>query len=60
MIDDSAMDVENKRADAEPEGQSNLSREFRISSANYSVLLTCPLHTSSGYGKERRILIAPW
>ena len=25
-----------------------------------SVLSTCPLHTNSGCGKERRILIGPW
>ena len=24
------------------------------------VLSTCPLHTNSGCGKERRILIGPW
>ena len=24
------------------------------------VLSTCPLHTDSGCGKERRILIGPW
>ena len=24
------------------------------------VLLTCPRHTNSGCGKERRILIGPW
>ena len=24
------------------------------------VLLTCPLHTNSGCGKERHILIGPW
>ena len=24
------------------------------------VLSTCPLHTNSGCGKERRILIDPW
>ena len=24
------------------------------------VLSTCPLHTNSGFGKERRILISPW
>ena len=24
------------------------------------VFSTCPLHTNSGYGKERRILIGPW
>ena len=26
----------------------------------HSVLSTCPLHTNSGWGKERRILIGPW
>ena len=25
-----------------------------------SILSTCPLHTNSGFGKERRILIGPW
>ena len=25
-----------------------------------SILSTCPLHTNSGCGKERRILIGPW
>ena len=25
-----------------------------------SLLSTCPLHTNSGCGKERRILIGPW
>ena len=24
------------------------------------ILSTCPLHTNSGYGKERRIIIGPW
>ena len=24
------------------------------------VLSTCPLHTNSGCGKERRMLIGPW
>ena len=40
----------------------------RIGSANFRklslvltpVLSTCPLHTNSGCGKERRILIGPW
>ena len=26
----------------------------------HPVLSTCPLHTDSGWGKERRILIGPW
>ena len=34
-----------------------------LKSPNHStptVLLTCPLHTNSACGKERRILIGPW
>ena len=26
----------------------------------YTVLSTCPLHTNSGCGKERRIIFGPW
>ena len=31
-----------------------------IGSCVSPVLSTCPLHTNSGCGKERRILIGPW
>ena len=31
-----------------------------LSSMSMPVLSTCPLHTNSGCGKERRILIGPW
>ena len=30
------------------------------SMANPRVLSTCPLHTDSGCGKERLILVGPW
>ena len=32
----------------------------RVSFNGLAVLSTCPLHTNSGCGKERRILIGPW
>ena len=31
-----------------------------FSGAYPPVLFTCPLHTNSGCGKERRILTSPW
>ena len=33
---------------------------FPVIHNNMPVLSTCPLHTNSGCGKERRILIGPW
>ena len=38
----------------------NVSVQRWASPQQYTVLSTCPLHTNSGCGKERRILIGPW
>ena len=43
----------------------HLAHKFTLDFQNYvtievSVLSTCPSHTNSGCGKERRILIGPW
>ena len=35
-------------------------RRHRASSSLYAVLSTCPLHTNSGCGKERRKIFGPW
>ena len=46
-----------------PSGQTRIYRvtQLRIDGVQLKpVFSTCPLHTNSGYGKERRILIGPW
>ena len=34
--------------------------ELEITVRHMSILSTCPLHTNSGCGKERRMLVGPW
>ena len=60
--------VRRHRASSKPQGsyermlpwQITMDQLICASLSQSTILSTCPLHTNSGCGKERRILIGPW